>query len=113
MENNLEIFFGRMNDPAASAWTKGVCGDEMEIYLDIDNDIITEAKYHTTGCESTKACAVALINNILGKNVKESLALPPLQIIKQLKNLDEEHHHCAILVSITFYKAIAEYILKI
>ncbi len=31
--NDGDQFFGRMYDPTAAAFLKGICGDEMEFYL--------------------------------------------------------------------------------
>ena len=40
-----DAFFGRMNAPMAAASVRGMCGDEMEFYLDIRDDRIEEVLY--------------------------------------------------------------------
>ena len=35
-------FSGRMTDPTGGAFVRGLCGDTMEFYLVIKDDIITE-----------------------------------------------------------------------
>ena len=59
---NDQKYFGRMNDPVASSYLKGPCGDAMEFYLVIDKDKIIEIKYYTDGCHATRACAATWLN---------------------------------------------------
>ncbi|MCK5849323.1 MAG: iron-sulfur cluster assembly scaffold protein, partial [Kiritimatiellae bacterium] len=49
-------YFGRMNDPTSSAMITGPCGDSMEFYLVIKDEIIEDVKYYTEGCGNTRAC---------------------------------------------------------
>ena len=58
-EDQQDRFFGRMTDPSGGAYVRGICGDEMEFYLVIENVRIVQAKYYTQGCEATKWCGRA------------------------------------------------------
>ena len=106
-------YFGRMNDPTASSYLKGPCGDEMEFYLVIENDTITDIKYFTEGCEATKCCAAMTARLAKGKTIKEALSLSAGEVIKKLKGLPEDHLHCSILAVSTLYRAIADYLLRL
>lgn len=106
-------YFGRMNDPIGSAYLQGPCGDEMEFYLIIEKDIISEIKYYTEGCQATRACAAMTAKLATGLNITEALGISAGEIIKQLKGLPEDHLHCSILAVSTLYRAIADYLLKI
>jgi len=53
-----EKYFGRMNDPTSFAYLRGICGDEMEFYIVIQDGKITEIKIYTEGCEFTKKRAI-------------------------------------------------------
>lgn len=109
---NDEKYYGRMNDPVCSAFVKGACRDEMEYYLVIENNIITDIKFWTTGCESSKACGITLAYCVINKNLYDALNISPNYIIERLKNLPEENRHCAILACMTFYKAVGEYLVN-
>jgi nitrogen fixation NifU-like protein len=50
------LHLGRMNDPTSSASLKGPCGDEMEFYLVIKDEIIEEIKFYSQGCIATLVC---------------------------------------------------------
>jgi NifU-like protein involved in Fe-S cluster formation len=107
-------YFGRMNDPVASAWIKGACGDEMEFYLDIADDTIKTARFHTeNGCFDTIAAGAKTAEFAEGRTVLEALRISPGQVIDALRGeLPEEGRHCAILAVTTLHKAIADYLLQ-
>jgi len=107
-----EKYYGRLNDPTCSASVKGICGDEMEYYLVIDKNIIKDIRFWTSGCESSKACGIILAYFAVNRNINEALKISPSYIINELKELQKDHHHCAILACITFYKAIGEYLVN-
>jgi NifU-like protein involved in Fe-S cluster formation len=105
--------FGRMNDPSAGAFIKGLCGDEMEFYLVIKNDIIREVKFYTEGCAYTIACGEVVARNAEGASLIDALAISPKLIIDMLCDIPPDHKHCAILAVSTLYRAIADFLLRI
>ncbi len=104
--------FGRMNDPTGAAVIKGLCGDEMEFYLTISNDVIEEAKFYTEGCISTVACGEIVAELAQGKSIDEALGISPGEVKGMLKGLAQEDSHCSILAVSALYRAIADYLLK-
>ena len=105
-------FFGRMTDPTGGAFVRGLCGDTMEFYLVIKNNIITEVKCYTDGCTATKACGRAVAKRVIGSNIIDALAVNPKEIIDSENDLPKENRHCAILAVSAMYRAIADYLLK-
>jgi len=110
---NNQQYFGRMNEPISSSYLKGPCGDEMEFYLVIDKNKITEIKYYTEGCHATRACAAMAAKLASGKTIKEALSISAGEIIAKLNGLPEDHLHCSILAVSTLYRAIADYLLRL
>jgi nitrogen fixation protein NifU and related proteins len=110
--SDLSLNMGRMNDPSGSAWVKGLCGDTMEMYLIIENNRITEAKFYTDGCDYTIACGNTVTEFALNKTIEQVLSLSPKYIMDRIKDLPEENIHCTILAVNTFHKAVADYLLK-
>jgi nitrogen fixation NifU-like protein len=102
-------FYGRMNDPSAGAWVTGPCGDTMEFYLVIENDVIRQVKYHTDGCGFTRLCGQTVAAYVQGKSVAEALSISGKQVLDALPQLPPEHRHCAILAVSTFYGAVGQY----
>jgi len=116
-ENLIKItddktYYGRMNDPTCFARVKGICGDEMDFFLVIDDNKIVDVKFWTTGCVFSKLCGLTLVNYIISKDIYEALTINPKYILDKLKELPDEHQHCAILACITFYKALGEYFVE-
>ncbi|MBN1913893.1 MAG: iron-sulfur cluster assembly scaffold protein [Candidatus Omnitrophica bacterium] len=106
-------FFGRMNDPTASSYLKGPCGDSMEFYLVIEEGRITEIKYYTQGCSATRACAAMTAKLARGKSLKEALSISAKEVSDSLRGLPDEHLHCSILAVSTLYRAVADYLLRL
>lgn len=104
-------YFGRMKDPTASSVLEGPCGDAMEFYLRIQDDIVQDVTYYTQGCAHTKACALAVAKRAKGKPVMEALAISPKDIIDSGECIPEEGRHCAILAVSALYRAIAGHLL--
>jgi len=102
-------FFGRMNDRSAGAWMTGPCGDTMEFYLVIENDVIRQVRYHTDGCRFTRLCGRTVAAYIQGKSIVDALSVSGRQVLESLPDLPPEHRHCAILAVSTFYRAIGQY----
>jgi len=103
---------GRMNDPTGAAFVKGKCGDEMEFYLFIRGGVIEDARYSTTGCEITRACAAFVAKTVLGAPVREAMGINPKQILDTFPDIPRDHQHCAILATLAFLQAAADYLLK-
>ena len=113
-------YFGRMNDPTASAWITGICGDEIEFYLYIKDDVIETVKFYTeNGCNDTRAAGAKVAELAESRNVMDALAVNPRQVLDALNyssegnsEISENGRHCAILAVSTLYKAIADYLLQ-
>ncbi|NCD34088.1 MAG: iron-sulfur cluster assembly scaffold protein [Spartobacteria bacterium] len=105
-------YFGRMNDPTGFASIRGLCGDEMEFYLYINKDVIEDVRFYTDGCSNTRSSAHAVARRAIGKPVNEALFINAGEIIQSGECEPAEGRHCAILAVSTFYRAVAEYLLK-
>ncbi|HPA72157.1 MAG TPA: iron-sulfur cluster assembly scaffold protein [Spirochaetota bacterium] len=103
---------GRMNDPDASAFIKGQCGDTMEMYLVISDGAISEALFHTDGCGSSIACGSTAAGLAKGRTIREALRISPADVIDTWGDLPRGDVHCAILSVMTLHKAIADYLLR-
>lgn len=109
---NNPMHLGRMNDPSGGAFIRGQCGDEMEFYLVIENEIIKDVKFFTNGCAYTIACGEVAARQAEGISINEALAISPKHIMDILGELPQDHKHCSILAVSTLYRAIADYLLR-
>jgi len=108
-----DAFFGRINDPTSVASITGPCGDTMEVYLVVKDDIIQEIKYHTDGCGNTRSCGRAIARRALGRNLTDALSISAGELIRSGECRPAEGRHCAILAVSTLYRAAADYLLAL
>ena len=85
------------------------CGDIMKIFLKIENDIITDIKFKTYGCGAAIATSSAATEMILGKSVKDALALTNQDVVEKLGGLPAAKIHCSVLAEEAVKSAIADY----
>jgi len=102
----------RINDPDGAAFIKGICGDSMEMYLVIKNEIVEDASFFTDGCNASQSCGSTAASLSIGKSLKEVLRLSPADVIDAWSEIPQGNVHCAILSINTLHKALADYLLK-
>lgn len=85
------------------------CGDIMKIYLKIDNDIITDAKFETFGCGSAIASSSMSTEMIKGKPVSEAMTLTNKAVAEALDGLPAHKMHCSVLAEEAIKVALRDY----
>jgi nitrogen fixation NifU-like protein len=88
------------------------CGDIMEIFLKIEDDVIKDAKFRTFGCASAIATSSISTEMILGKTVDEALKLTNKAVAEALDGLPPAKMHCSVLAEEAIKAAIEDYISK-
>ena len=88
------------------------CGDIMEMYLKIDNDIITDVKFETFGCGSAIASSSMATELIKGKPVSEAAKLTNKAVTEALDGLPPQKIHCSVLAEEAIQKALEDYYQK-
>jgi len=92
---------------------KGPCGDTMQFFLKINNNLIEKANFITDGCGASIATASQTTVLIEGKPLNYVENLKPDDIDKALKGLPEDHKHCTELALRTLNQLIQKYKKKI
>ena len=96
-------------DISVSQSFKGPCGDTMQFFFKINDDIIEKANFVTNGCGASVATASQTTLLIEGKSLSFAEKLKPEDIDVALEGLPEDHRHCAELAVRTLRRAIKKY----
>ncbi len=105
--------FQKMENPDGCAQAKGSCGDTMEMFLRMKDDLIQQCTFQTDGCGTTIACGSMATELALGRTFTQALAsISSSEILKKLGGLPEEDVHCARLAAETLRRALADYLYR-
>jgi nitrogen fixation NifU-like protein len=88
------------------------CGDIMELYIKVENNIITDVKFRTFGCASAIASSSVSTELILGKTIDEALKLTNKAVVEELGGLPPVKIHCSVLAEEAIKLAIEDYLSK-
>lgn len=85
------------------------CGDEMTVYIKVEEGIIKKASFQTWGCAAAIATSDVVCEMVKGKHVKEALSLTEKEMVEKLKKLPALKVHCASLAIKGLKEAIDDY----
>jgi nitrogen fixation protein NifU and related proteins len=85
------------------------CGDIMKMYLKIENNVITEAKFKTFGCGAAVATSSMSTELIVGKTIEEALEITNQTVAEALDGLPPVKMHCSNLAEEAIRAAIDDY----
>ena len=101
-------------DDAAGVGTVGnaKCGDIMRIYLDIQDNIVMDAKFKTFGCGAAVATSSMATELVKGKTVEEALKVTNKAVMEALDGLPPVKIHCSLLAEEAIHAALWDYATK-
>ncbi len=104
---------GEIED-AAGVGTVGnaKCGDIMRMYLDIQDNIIKDAKFKTFGCGAAIATSSMATELLIGKTVEEALKITNKAVMEALDGLPPVKVHCSLLAEEAIHAALWDYAQK-
>ncbi len=96
-----DVSMGRVGNP--------VCGDLMEIYIRVKDNIITDIKFKTFGCGSAIATASMITELAKGKSIEEAEKITRGDVADELDGLPPIKMHCSNLAADALKAAIKNY----
>ncbi|OPY66243.1 MAG: NifU-like protein [Syntrophorhabdus sp. PtaU1.Bin002] len=88
------------------------CGDFMRVFVKVESNILTDVKYQIKGCPASIACASAMTELAIGKNLDDAMVICDDDIVDALDGLPEAKLHCSNLSASALQKAIYDYFTK-
>ena len=93
--------YGKVGNP--------VCGDLMEMFIKVKDDVITNMKFKTFGCGSAIATSSIVTELAMGMNVDEAMKLTRNDVASELDGLPPQKMHCSNLAADALHEAIKDY----
>lgn len=83
------------------------CGDVMRLQIQVEDNVITDAKFKTYGCGSAIASSSLLTEWVKGRTLKEASEIKNTDIAEELA-LPPVKIHCSVLAEDAIKAAIAD-----
>jgi len=85
------------------------CGDVMNVYIKVEDNIITDMKFLTYGCVSAIASTDMVCEVAKGMTIDEAEKLNPKKVIDALVDVPPVKNHCSIMGILALRRAIQDY----
>lgn len=95
------VSVGRVGNP--------VCGDLMDIYIKVKDDVIEDIKFKTFGCGSAIATSSMITEIARGKTLDEAMEITRQDVADELEGLPPIKMHCSNLAADALHEAIKNY----
>jgi nitrogen fixation NifU-like protein len=89
-----------------------VCGDIMNMYIKVEDNVITDVKFKTFGCGAAIATSSMATEMIKGKTLEEALSLTNDAVAEALGGLPKVKMHCSVLAEQAVRNAVDDYLKK-
>jgi nitrogen fixation NifU-like protein len=84
------------------------CGDVMRLQIEVNDNIITDAKFKTFGCGSAIAASSLATEWLKGMTLDEAVKMDNMELVEEL-NLPPVKIHCSVLAEDAIKSAINDY----
>ena len=85
------------------------CGDFMKVFIKIDKHTVMDVKYQIRGCPASIACASAMTELAIGKDLDDVMMISDDDIVAALDGLPEFKVHCSALGAGGLQMAVIDY----
>ncbi len=110
LQHRTNPTWGTIDQPDATAFVKGTCGDSMKLSLKFRDGVVADARHWTDGCRMSDACGAAAAKLALNKSPEDLADLDYRQIEEEVGVLPEEDRHCATLAAGCLHEALRVYL---
>jgi nitrogen fixation NifU-like protein len=101
---------GEMDHPdGVGEATNPACGDTMRLFIKVEGNRISEARFLTFGCAAAIASSSMTTQMIQGKTVEEILMISKEMVSEALGGLPPTKIHCSVLAEDAIQAAVADY----
>jgi nitrogen fixation NifU-like protein len=84
------------------------CGDVMRLQIEVNDNIITDAKFKTFGCGSAIAASSLATEWLKGMSIDDAIKMDNMELAEEL-SLPPVKIHCSVLAEDAIKEAIKDY----
>ena len=84
------------------------CGDVMRLQIEVNDNVITDAKFKTFGCGSAIAASSLATEWLKGMTLEDAVKMDNMELVEEL-NLPPVKIHCSVLAEDAIKSAINDY----
>lgn len=104
---------GEIKDPDGTGHVGNpICGDIMEMYIKVKDNVIADVKFKTFGCGAAIATSSMMTDLVKGKTIEEALKISNRVVVEALEGLPPRKLHCSVLAEDALKGAINDYLVK-
>jgi len=84
------------------------CGDVMRLQIEVNDGLITDAKFKTFGCGSAIAASSLATEWLKGMSLEDAVKMDNMSLVEEL-NLPPVKIHCSVLAEDAIKSAVNDY----
>ena len=84
------------------------CGDVMRLQIEVNDNIITDAKFKTFGCGSAIAASSLATEWLKGMSIDDAIKMDNMELVEEL-SLPPVKIHCSVLAQDAVQSAVNDY----
>ena len=96
--------YGKVESPS--------CGDLMEIYIKVNDGVVSDVKFRTFGCAAAIASSSMASEMVIGKPLAYVRELTDEKVAAELGGLPDAKMHCSVLAASALNAALEDYYAK-
>ena len=101
--------YGEMKDPDGTGVVTAPCGEELRLYIKVNDDRIADISFTSQGCGATLASTSIATEMMMGKGLSDAAGIGVKEIDRACGGLPEEKLYCAILAQDALRAAVRDY----
>lgn len=85
-------------------------GDNIKIYIKIENNVLADVKFKTFGCGAAIAASSMVTVMSIGKTIDEAMSIKNVEVAEALGGLPEKKLVCSNIAADALHNAIEDYL---
>lgn len=104
------VNYGELEHASVVSEYKNIgCGDGYRLYLDVEGNVIRDARYTTTGCSFSLASLAIICDLAKNKSLEDAMKIQPEELEPAIEGYPEKRKNYAVTAVQALQKAVKDY----